>query len=959
MQTGNVIHGFELLKITPLQEMDAEMYLFSHRKTGAELMWLKRPDSNKTFCVTFKTVPENDTGVFHIMEHSVLCGSEKYPVKEPFVELMKGSLNTFLNAFTFPDKTMYPVSSRNDADFRNLVSVYLDAVFRPAVYEKKNIFLQEGWRLEQEAGEPGYVGVVFNEMKGALSSADQMMSYAMGRMLFPDSCYRFESGGDPEHIPELTYEEFLNAHRRFYHPSNARFFLDGEMDVERMLAQIDGDYLCHYERREPDFALTLQAPVAGQTKSIRYELAPGEEQAGKASCMMSKIIGGWDDRVRLMAAHVLGDYLTGSNDAPLKRALLEKGLAEEIQLTAEDGGTQQVTANLVLKNMREENLPKARETVQAAVRDLLEKGLDQEGLTGCLNSYEFSIREHNEPYGVILAIQVMNSWLYGGDPALYLRNDEAFAALRAHLSDGYFEQLLREMLLEDETMCELHALPSETLGAERAAAEKQRAKALWESMDEEERAAHGQELDALHAWQQTPDSPEALAKIPHLTLSEVSPEPIWTPLQEETIGGARVLRSPVNAGGMVYLKLYFEINDLTMEELSSVKLLSRVLGELPTREHTSQELQRAVKLHLGSLTHSVDAFAQPENPGRCRVFFTVSCSALESKVEEAIQLIREVQLETQLHTPERIRELVQQAYMVAQQQLIMNGMMAAMLRAQSGWSAASLVQDATIGYGEFTFLRDLKDHFDERIEAQMDAMERLCRRLSVSSRLTLGVTGHVSDAQIRQLVDAFPAGEKAPESMQPELAPKQDTAIVIPSAISFACMGANADALGCRVRGANWVMGHLISLNYLWNEVRVQGGAYGCGFLLRDNGNLSFYSYRDPNPVRTLGVYRRAAAFVRGFCESRGDLDGIIIGTLSERSPLLAPRFQSERAFSCCLSGVTEARLKQINQEILHTTHDDLLAASALMEELAEHGTACVVGSAEMLDACEGLVRLA
>lgn len=959
MQMGNVIHDFELLSITPLQEMDAEMYMFCHRKTGAELMWLKRPDHNKTFCVTFKTLPENDTGVFHIMEHSVLCGSEKYPVKQPFVELMKGSMNTFLNAFTFPDKTMYPVSSRNDADFRNLVSVYLDAVFHPAVYVQKNIFLQEGWRLEQEEGAPGYVGVVFNEMKGALSSVDELMAYGMGRMLFPDNCYRFESGGDPEHIPELTYDAFLNAHRRFYHPSNARFFLDGEVNLEQVLEMIDGEYLCHYERREPDFALLPQAPVVGQVKTTCYELAPGEEKAGKACCMMSKIIGSWEDRVRLMAAHVLGDYLTGSNDAPLKRALLEKGLAEEIQLTVEDGGVQQVTADLVLKNMREENLPRARETVQAAVRGLLAKGLDRDELTGCLNRYEFSIREHNEPYGIMLAIQVMNSWLYGGDPALYLRHDEAFAALRAHLNDGYFEQLLREMLLEDETMCELHALPSETLGAEQNAAEKQRAKALWEAMNEEARAAHGQELDALHAWQQTPDSQEKLNMIPHLSLEEVTPEPFWTPLREETIDGVKVLRSPVNAGGMVYLKLYFAINDLTLEELSSAKLLSRVLGELPTREHTSQEVQRAIKLHLGSLTHRMDAFTLEGKPGSCRAFFTVSCSVLESKVEEAIRLIREVQLETQLRMPERIRELVQQAYMAAQQQLIMNGMMAAMQHAQSSWSAASLVQDVTSGYGEFAFLRDLKDHFDERIEAQMDAMERLCRRISVSDRLMLGVTGRVSDEQVRQLAEAFPAGEKAPGSMQPKLAAKQNTAIVISAPISFACMGANVEALGCRIGGADWVLGQLISLNYLWNEVRVQGGAYGCGFLLRDNGNLSFYSFRDPNPARTLAVYRKAAEFVRGFCEGKGELSGIIIGTLSERTPLLAPRFQSERAFSCYLSGVTEARLQQINQEILNTSHDDLLAASVLLEKLAEQGTACVVGSAEMLDACEGLVRLA
>ena len=960
MNPGTVLHDFELTNVTPVPEMDAELHLFRHRGTGAELLWIRRPDRNKTFSVTFKTLPENDTGVFHIMEHSVLCGSAKYPVKEPFVELMKGSMNTFLNAFTFPDKTMYPVSSRNDADFRNLVSVYLDAVFCPAVYERKNIFLQEGWRLEQDApGEkPHYVGVVFNEMKGALSSVDEVMAYAMARMLFPDSCYRFVSGGDPTHIPELTYEAFLDAHRRFYHPSNARFFLDGDVDIEQLLAQINDDYLCRYERREPDFELKLQKPVPGQQRTISYELAPGEAPEGKAYFAMSRIIGTWEDRVRLMAAKVLCDYLAGSNDAPLKRAVLEQGLAQELRLSAEDGGMAQVTVDLMLQNMQAEKLPEARRAVQAIIRELLEKGLDRTELTGCLNRYEFKTREHNEPYGVMLSIQVMNSWLYGGDPALYLRNNEAFAALRAHLEDGYYEQLLREMFLEDDTLCELHALPSQTLGAERAAEELRSAHARWDAMTEAEQASCGAELEALHTWQQTPDSPEALATLPHLKLSEVSAEPLWVELAEQRLQGVRVLRSPVNAGGMVYLKLYFDLGDLTEEELPTAQLLARVLAVLPTARHTSQELQREIKLHLGSLTHGVETFATPGETDRCKACFVVSCSVLESKVDEAVRLIQEVQLETDLHQPERIREVMQQAFIAMQQQLVMNGMMFAVNHALSGWNATTLVADRTQGYGAYTALRALLEHFDERIEDEIAAMERLCHRISATSRLTLGVTGGVSDAQLTALLSAFPAGEPT-GPLQVKLTGREDTAVTIPAAISFATLGANLNTLGFRVTGTNWVMGQLISLAYLWNEVRVQGGAYGCGLLTRESGNVCFYSYRDPSAARTLDVYRRSAAFVRSFCESGSALDTIIIGTLSELMPLLAPRFQSEQAFSRCFTGVTLEQLRQQFREVLETTPAQLLEASAQLDEIAAKGSMCVVGSAEILSGCEGLTALA
>lgn len=960
MKIGTVLHGFELRSITPVEELETELHFFVHQKTGAELIWSKRNDNNKTFSVAFETLPENDTGVFHILEHSVLCGSEKYPVKEPFVELMKSSLNTFLNAITFPDKTMYPVSSRNDADFRNLASVYLDAVFKPAIYHNESIFMQEGWRLETnpENGEAQYIGVVFNEMKGALSSVDEVIETETNRMLFPDNCYGYVSGGDPKSIPNLTYQEFINNHRRFYHPSNARFFLDGNVQLETMLQDINDGYLCHFDRREPDFELKLQTPVQAQCKTVCYEVAPEEAANSKPHFALSKIAAAWTDCAKIAAANVLCDYLAGSNDAPLKREVLRMKLAEDLTLQVIPGGAQP-TLTLHLRNVAEA-LDGLHGKVHGILAQIMADGLNHDDLTACLNRYEFRAREYKEPFGLYMNITMLQSWLYGGDPAMYLRQNEIFGVVRAMLDEGGFEALMQELLLDDTSMCELRVLPSATLGEEKMSAERERSASEYAAMTEAEKAVHAEKLDALHAWQQTPDSEEQLATLPHLELSDISDQPQWVAVSEETVDGVRVLRSPINANGMVFLRMYFPLGQISLEDAPVAKLMAQLLTQLPTKEHSVQELQREIKMHIGSLSCDFDALSCKGKPDECVSSILVNCSVLENKVDEAVRLIREVLLDTLFQQKDKIRELLQQFEIRTQQMLVMAGHDFAIKRTLSSFTAEYLINEHTAGYTAFNLLKDLNRSFDEKADDLIAKMEQLRARIFVSSNLTIGVTGHMTSEQLGSLIAALPAGEKKQLAASYQLPPKRDEAIAIPAGISFALIGASMPTLGFKYTGATRVLAKLISLAYLWNEIRVQGGAYGCGLILGgSDGELLYYSYRDPNAARSLGVYRNASAFIRSFCGTGSALDTIIIGTISDTEPLLSPKQQSNIAFNRYLRGDTLEEKRNERKEMLETTPEQMLSFCALLDAMAEKGSVCVVGSDAIIAQCDGLTKLA
>jgi len=956
MKIGDVIHGFELVSVTPVEDLSARLHLFCHQGTGAQLLWTGREDENKTFSVAFQTIPENDTGVFHILEHSVLCGSDKYPVKDPFVELLKGSLNTFLNAMTFPDKTVYPVSSRNSKDFRNLMGIYLDAVFHPAIYRNANIFRQEGWHCEMdEAGRPRYVGVVFGEMKGAFSGVDQVIQTGIMRLLFLDTCYGFVSGGDPKRIPELTYEEFLNAHRRFYHPSNAKFFLDGSVDLEQALADINGGCLRYARRREPDFALTWQEERPSCEKHIYYAAAPGTAQKGQAHFAMGRITGTWRDVETQLALEVLQDYLAGSNSAPLVRGVLERGLGQDVRLEV-NGGMAQSFLLLQVRNTDEDKLPGMRAAIQGIAEDILARGLERAELTASLNRVEFRHRERQEPYGVGLAITAAQSWMYGGDPALYLDTGKVFDSIRRKLDTPYFEALLRKLLLGDDGIASLYVLPSETMAREDMAEEQNRLQKLVEGWSREEKEALAKQQEELSRWQQTPDSPEALSAIPHLALSDITTEPLWTRTSQETVRGVRVLRPGIKTSGIAYLNLYFALPGIAVEDLPAAALLTKLLGELPAADRSAAEMQREIKTNLGAMDFSIQIFSRPGAYDQCTPYFHVSVSVLESKAAEAARLLREVLLNTNLNQPEKIKEIARQFQLELQQGIIMAGHQFGAMHALSGQTAEDMAQEYAGGYTCYDRVRTAVADFDRSFPSILKTLEAV-QGCFTAANLTLGVTGQIPPELVDRLCGGFPEGEVIDGTLCRAEQVQVRDAILVPAGIAYAAQGINLYRQGFENHGSLLLLSKLLSLNYLWNEVRVQGGAYGAGLAVRPNGGVFCYSFRDPNPARSFGVYRNAAEYLRKSCEEGSQLSQLIIGAVSDSEPLQGANAASQLSIGRVLRGITLEQKRKERQELLAATHQDLARCCALLDMLAEKGGVCVIGNETLVESCGDLIE--
>ena len=603
-QPGDICCGFELEKKQYVASKAATLYTMRHKKCGAELLYFDRDDENKTFCIGFKTLPEDDAGVFHILEHSVLNGSKRFPVKEPFVSLLQGSMQTFLNAMTYSDKTIFPVSSRSEQDLFNLMRVYLDGVFCPNIYEKPEIFMQEGWHYEfdGEQAQPYYNGVVFSEMKGAYADVERVIGEGTDRLLYPDTCYGFSSGGKPEHIPELSYAQFIAAHKRFYHPSNARIFLDGHMDAERVLAYIDAEYLSQYTYRAPDFDFTVQQPRTGEA-TVYYEAMPGEETLCHMS--LSRLLCRYDDVETVYAAKILSDYLTGSNEAPLKRAFLERGLAQDVTLEISDG-IYQPSAALIVRNTTRDAFDKVKTLAAEGARDMLAAGLDRVALSASLERFAFINREITEPYGVELACRAFDSGLYGGDPLAYIDNAAVFDALREKIHAGYFERLLSDLLGSSGDLCTLYVLPSLTKGEDDARRESERLAAATAAWDADQRSEAYAAFRRMQQWQRSEDSAQALMSLPHLRLEDV-PQTV-TPVQTQPgeVNGVRTLHVSGDTNGIVYLNLYFDVSDLTDEELCMLNVLSTCFGELRTETCPADVLQNRVKALLGSLFLRVD-----------------------------------------------------------------------------------------------------------------------------------------------------------------------------------------------------------------------------------------------------------------------------------------------------------------------------------------------------------------
>ena len=939
-------YHFTVTQIRPIPDKDAVLVEMVYEKTGTPLVWVKSKEANKLFCIGFKTIPEDDTGVFHILEHSVLCGSDKYPVKEPFVELLKSSMNTFLNAMTFPDKTIYPVSSRNEQDFLNLTSVYLDAVFAPTILHEPNIYRQEGWHYELDGEDLTYNGVVFNEMKGAMSSVDEVCERGIMHLLFPDNCYQYNSGGEPSAIPDLTYQQFLDSYKKNYHPTNARIYLDGDIPVERTLALLD-EYLGRYEMGEKQH-LDKQVPVSCE-QTVSYEAV--SDGTPKAQLVLGKILGDFSDKTMLLARQVLCDVLGGSNDAPLKKAVLDTGLCQDMSFGVSDGLIQPYMT-LRLHNMEDENAEKLLNVIRQCARELADNGIDKERLTASINLLSFRVRQMQEPQALIRCINALGTWLYDGDPMDYLHYNDSIDALRIMAEEGKFEALLQEMLLEDAGLCKLHVLPSETYGADQREAENARLAAQKAAMSPQELQAVVDTFAAFTAWQQKPDSEENLKTLPRLELSEISPEPMLCQTEVDTVDGVTLLRHKLDTNGIVHLSAYFRLSDCTLEQLTQLSLLGSLLGKLPTAAHTSAQLENEVKTWLGALSFDMEVTAKTDDRKTCTPTLAVHCSVLQENLPKAEELIHEILTSTDLSQSDSIRQILLQNEMEAQQQGMMGGHLLAFKSAQSHFSASAAVLEAVSGISYIQFLHGLSKDFEAKLPAFVELAQATLSKAVCRKNMTLSLTED-GCSDLTAFAARFSEGCAAAEAAAYETKLPKKLGIRIPAQVSFASVGYHLDEAGLVYDGTARLLSNVLSLAHLWNEVRVQGGAYGAGMRIGRSGSLFTYSYRDPNPARSLEVYRNMGGFVQAFAASGTDITGFIISTIAETEPLMSPGQQGRMADSDWFAGQGYAQALAERQQLLNADAQQLGKWCAALDTLRESAAVCVVGYADALDACK------
>lgn len=951
MEQTTLLHGFRLLRSRAFPELEGTLWEYRHEKTGAQLCWLERRDENKAFSIAFKTPPEDSTGVFHILEHSVLCGSQRYPVKEPFVELLKTSLQTFLNAMTYPDKTVFPVSSRNDQDFLNLIDVYLDGVLHPAIYHQPEIFRQEGWRFERDGdGALQYQGVVLNEMKGSFSAPGAVLSQQMNRLLFPDTCYRHVAGGDPACIPQLRYEDFLQAHRRHYHPSNAYVSLVGSVTLEPVLQKLDA-YFSGFARWAADFDIPMQEPVSGFA-AASYELGPQEPKEQRAILAHGQLLGRYDQQLRCFAAALLADYLAGDNDAPMKRAILDGGLGQDLVMGVQDG-LQQPWFSWEVWNTEAGQQEEITRLLRQTAVDMLEQGLDQERLRACYSQLAFRLRDRDGgslPRSLSEALELLDTWLYGGDPAAGLLVEPTLAALEKELDTDYFPRLLRQLFVEEGPTATVLLTPSRELGREKARQEAQRLAAATAGWTETDYAVLEREMEALLRWQQTPDTPEALASIPLLTLDDLPERPEPLELQESLLAGVPLLRHRLGSS-LAHCKAHFSAADLSLAELPTLTLLCELLGTAATASYSGQRLQLLLKQHTGRL-HFYPTVLPGRDSGHCRVFLTASLLCLPEEQRKALTLMAEILTRSRLEEGRLLDEVLSQLSLSAQLSLGENGHQYAATRVDAYQSAYGAAREYS---GGVELVRWLKGSAAGDKAALAQQLRQLAARLCTRSRLTLSCSERVRPEALEGLLRALPQGE-ALSCDQAAYAPlgRRQEGLRIPAEVGFAAAAGDLHRCALRFGGSVPVLAGVLNYVYLWNEIRVQGGAYGCGFNGRDDGGLFCWTYRDPQPGRSLEILARSADFVRDFCREEPDLTGFILSAVAALDPLRTAGEKMAAAESRWFRGITEETACQRWQELLHTTPDDLLALCPALETLADGGV-CVAAGEEQLSGCAAL----
>lgn len=951
--------AYELLMKQQMPELNSVGYLLRHKKTGARIALISNDDENKVFNIGFRTPPTDSTGVPHIMEHSVLCGSRDFPVKDPFVELVKGSLNTFLNAMTYPDKTVYPVASCNDQDFQNLMHVYLDAVFYPNIYREEKIFRQEGWHyeLEDADAELTYNGVVYNEMKGAFSSPEDMLERELMGVLYPDTAYACESGGDPKHIPELTYEAFLDFHRRYYHPSNSYIYLYGNMDMAEKLVWLDEQYLSHYDYLKVDSRIGMQEPFREMREQVvDYPISEEEKPEGQTYLTYSAVIGTSLDPELYLAFQVIEYALLSAPGAPLKQALLDAGIGKDILSTYENGIAQPyfaVTAKNADPEQKEAFLAVIRKTLTA----IMEKGFDKKALQAGLNYYEFRYREAdfgNYPKGLMYGLQMFDSWLYDDtQPFLHLVALENFEKLKNRVEEGYFEKLIQTYLLDNTHAALLTLRPVPGLEAKEQSRIADTLAFYKKSLMPEEVEKLVRDTQELKAYQDEPSPQEELQKIPMLKREDIRRE--VTPLINEELeaDGTVLLYQNIFTSGISYIRLLFDAENLPEELIPYLGLLKHVLGYVDTENYSYGELFNEINCYTGGINPTVNLYGNRQDPEKFRIMFELKAKTLYGKTDFAFDMMKEILGRTLLTDTKRLYEIVAQVKSRLQMYLTSSGHSAAAIRAMSKFSKSARINDRMNGIEFYWLVEDLEMHFAERAEKLIRKLEAVMQYVFRPENLIVSCTAE--KAGLEAVKREIPGLKEILYTGQPaayEEPGRKDGLLVLreglktPSAVQYVARAGHVS----HYTGAYRILKVILSYDYLWIQIRVKGGAYGCMSGFGVYGDSYLVSYRDPNLSRTNEVFEKTAEYVEQFDACERDMTKYIIGTISEMDTPLTPSSAGSRSMAAWLTHTTEEDFQKIRDEVLDATPADIRALADGIRELLAEESLCTIGNESRIE---------
>ncbi len=949
------MNNFELIRTEEVKELNTLAHIYRHIPTGAEILSMENDDENKCFGIAFRTPPSDSTGVAHILEHTVLCGSEKYPVKDPFVQLLKGSLQTFLNAFTYPDKTCYPVASQNLKDFHNLVDVYLDAVFNPRI--TKEFFMQEGWHysLENVEDELKFKGVVYNEMKGVYSSPDSLLMEVSQQSLYPDTTYGLDSGGNPLHIPDLTYEQFKAFHDDFYHPSNARIFFYGDDPAEERFKLLD-EYLSKYSKTNPDSHVDLQPALTEPVRIEKPYAVSADDEEPKPMFTVNWSLPSPTDAETVFAFNLLDHILLGTPASPLRKGLIESGLGEDLTGGGIETHMIQMMYSIGLKGVDEAALPKAEALVFSILENLAEQGIDRDDIEAALNTFEFELRENNSggfPRGLSLWLKSLNAWIYDADPLELIAFEKPLQTLKQRvLEPDYFETMIRKNFIENTHRTTVVLMPDSELSARTEAEETARLAAIKAGFSKEELSAIAANSNRLLELQAAPDSDEALATIPLLQREDLDTRIKVIERETQDVLGATLVKHNLFTNGILYLDIGLDLHGLEQADIPYASLLGSILLEMGTKHEDYVTLSQRIAKGTGGIYGTPFLSAQKDNPtGITRFFLRGKCMADQTK--ELLDIMHDVLLTADFDDKERFKQIVLEHKSELETGVVPRGHSAVMTRLKAHHHEAHWANELMGGVEALFFIRKLADELENNWDAIRGRLEAIRRTLVCRKNMVINVTVDPAamDSTVQaleQFIENLPdTGTFTAKTWTPAAFPESE-ALTAPTRVNYVGCAANLYDAGYKMHGSAMVITRYLQTAWLWEKIRVQGGAYGgmCAFDHR-SGVFTFASYRDPNLENSLEIYKQTGEYLKNLTLSEDELTRALIGAIGT---LDAYQLPDAKGYSSCMRYLlhyTDAERQQLRDEVLATTQEHFNAFGDVLIKAFEQSAVSVLCSPE------------